>query len=275
MFVFFSKIESKTVTFMNMLDLPLDIILEIFSHTSSYTRAHVSSVSKQWYNHIIKASSTLSPFGKLYYDCYSIDHIHKGVNNLYKSGDYHLIVRLKKKKVHTEYICMGGNMNVVTMMLSLKLIDINSDDLNFCLYGACRRGHLELAQLMLSLGAVDTNRGLYGACKNGNLELAKLMLDHGAHDIACGLYGACYAGNIKLIDLMISQGANAWNWGLYGACRNGDINLVNMIISYGATNWNNGLRGACKKNNNHLFSVLKSLGATRCDYCRKPLEIHV
>jgi ankyrin repeat protein len=94
-------------------------------------------------------------------------------DTLHESGDYHLIVRLKRKCTTLYYICIGGNIDVVRLMISR-----GANNWNYGLYGACEGGHLELANLMISYGANNWDWGLEGACIGGHLELARLMISN-------------------------------------------------------------------------------------------------
>jgi ankyrin repeat protein len=74
-----------------------------------------------------------------------------------------------------------------------------------------------------------------GACTRGHLQLAKLMIEEGANNWNEGFNNACVGGHLELVNLMIEMGANDWNEGLYWACNCNHIKLVNLIISKGAT----------------------------------------
>ncbi len=64
----------------------------VFALCSSKDRSLLCQVSSGWYTMTIKVSSIMSPLGKLYYDTTPCDD-----ERLYQYGDYHLIVRLKRK----------------------------------------------------------------------------------------------------------------------------------------------------------------------------------
>jgi hypothetical protein len=81
----------------------------------------------------------------------------------------------------------------------------------------------------------EWNWGLYGACKGGHLSLANLIIIKGANNWNSGLRGACVGGHLELANLMISKGANDWDWALTGACNGDHINLVITMILEGAT----------------------------------------
>ena len=106
--------------------------------------------------------------------------------------------------------------------------------LNNSLYNACRGGHKELAELMITKGASNWNYGLGGACQKGHKELAELMITKGASNWIFCLGGACQKGHKELVELMITKGADNWNWGLCSACREGRKELVQLMILKGA-----------------------------------------
>jgi ankyrin repeat protein len=122
--------------------------------------------------------------------------------DLYKSGDYHLIVRLKRKYNRFHTLCKFGNIDIIKLLISH-----GADDWNNGLIGACGGGHLELAELMISHGAYVWNFGLIEACKNGHLETANLMIASSADNWTFGLSYACSNGHLELVKLMTSYGA--------------------------------------------------------------------
>ena len=84
----------------------------------------------------------------------------------------------------------------------------------------------------------SVNSGLYGACRGGQLELAELMISKGANYYDWGLFGACKGGHVTLAELMISKGAKDWNYGLYGACLGDHLELVQLMTSKGVNKGN-------------------------------------
>ncbi len=133
-----------------------------------------------------------------------------------------------------------------------------------------RLGHWELCMQIKNV-----NCGLVGACRGGHRELANLMITHGANDWDYGLYHACRGGHRELADMMIVRGANDWNWGLYGACYSGHRELVDLMIAHGANDWNDGLYCACDGGHRELIELMIAHGATRCRYCNQPMTMHV
>jgi purine nucleoside permease len=109
-------------------------------------------------------------------------------------------------------------------------------DVAQCFLGACRGGHLDLANLMIANGATNWDRGLREACRGGHLDLANLMIANGATNWNRGLHGACRGGHRTLVACMIGKGASTWNRGLWEACRHGHGDLVSLMIKKGATN---------------------------------------
>ena len=181
----------------------MDLLPEIWDYIltlcSSKDRSILCQVSKKWSTMVVVVSSRLSILGGQYYNQVPFKD-----NDLYGSGDYHLIVRLKRKYTS--------------------------------LYAVCQSGNIDVVNLMISLGANDWNGGLSGACIGGHLELAKLMISHGANDWNWGLRGACGGGHLELVNLMIFHGANDWNHGLRGACGGDHLELAKLMIYHGANN---------------------------------------
>ncbi len=142
----------------------------VFTLCSSKDRSILCQVSSGWCTMAIKVSSMMSPLGELYYNTTPCDD-----ELLYKSGDYHLIVRLKRKYDDLYTICQSSNIDVVNLTITL-----GANDWDWGLRGACRGGQLKLANSMITHGATNWNEGLYEACVGGRLKLAKLMISYGA-----------------------------------------------------------------------------------------------
>jgi hypothetical protein len=246
-----------------------ELIEYIFALCSSKDRSILCQVSKAWHTMALLTSKRLS----------SLSYDDKYTNKqLYGSGDYHLIVRLKRKCANMQYICSGNNIDVVELMIDIRQVKSlafsthtfwSDDDWNDGLYTSCKVGSYQLVNLTISHGANNWNSGLYAACKGGHLELAKLMISLGADNWNWGLYGACEGGHLELAKLMISHGANNWNDGLYNACRGGHLELTNLMISYGANNWDWGLYNACIGGHLELAKLMISHGARKCVKCVK------
>jgi hypothetical protein len=149
------------------------------------------------------------------------------------------------------WACRGGHLNLVNLMISK-----GADKYNWGLYCACQEGHLDLVNLMISKGANDWNWGLSGACRNGHLDMANLMISKGANEWNWGLINACLGGHLDLANLMISKGADNWNWGFSTACEGGYLDLVRFMIDKGANNLEYNIWGAYNKKNWHIIHFI-------------------
>jgi hypothetical protein len=130
------------------------------------------------------------------------------------------------------------------------------------LFEACRGGHRNVAEWIMSKGAnFFWNWALCGACEGGHRELAELMISKGADGFHLGLAAACACGHRELAELMIAKGAKNFNRGLRGACGDGHRELVELMISKGADDWSLGLRAACIGGHRELAELMISNGA--------------
>jgi hypothetical protein len=139
---------------------------------------------------------------------------------------------------------------------------------------ACRGGHREIVNLVLSKGENDYNKGLYGACRGGHHELVQLMLSKGAN-CGWGLCGACKGGHLDLVQLMLSKGTTHYDWGLWGACQGGQREMVDLMISKGATDYNSGLTDACRSGHQEIVELMISKGAYWCGFCHETPNDHL
>lgn len=67
----------------------------------------------------------------------------------------------------------GDRLSIIKSFYSEQMV-------NYGLLGACKGGHKELAELMITKGDDDFNSGLSCACRGGCEELAELMIISGA-----------------------------------------------------------------------------------------------
>ena len=79
--------------------------------------------------------------------------------------------------------------------------------------------------MMIEHGATDWDLGLCGACKGGHVELANMMIERGATNWNQSLYNACKGGHIALANMMIERGATDWD----EATRNSSQNIKEYI----------------------------------------------
>lgn len=156
--------------------------------------------------------------------------------------------------------CRGGNMEIVYLMISK-----GADNWDIGFAGACRGGHVDIAKNMLKRG-VYVPDCLHNACKKGYVEIVELILRYNdldfdrdfypefpdfdpivdneyidLVDINHGLEYACYFGKMEIAELLIRYEAVDWDEGLTNACQGGHIDLVKLMIDHGATNFNDGL----------------------------------
>ena len=119
---------------------------------------------------------------------------------------------------------------------------------------SCRRGHLEIARLLLDRGSTAINKSdgnyhtpLYHACHSGNLEIATLLLDRGstAIDVKDGndntpLLVACHGGHFEIVRLLLDRGSKAIdekdceeNTPFLSACGSGQLKLATLLLDRG------------------------------------------
>jgi len=116
--------------------------------------------------------------------------------------------------------------------------------------------------------------GLYGACKGGHKDLVDLMITDDILSLNWGLHGACEGGHKELAELLLAWGAYDHNWGLYSACLGGHKELAELMITVGAEYFDLGLRGACEGGHKELIKLMIDKGSTNCD-CGRPIEEHL
>lgn len=166
------------------------------------------------------------------------------------------------------------------------------DDIGRCLKGACLRGHLHIAKMLLDKG--DTRLGeatktaccgghttiaqmlivrganfdyaLNGACRGGHKHIAQWALDNGARNWHTALRGACRGGRSDMVEWLVAKGANDWEGALSAACRAGQRELAERAIAHGASNWNWGLNASCRGGHDALAHWMVTKGADNFGY---------
>ncbi len=165
-----------------------------------------------------------------------------------------------------------GSIGSIPLILAYQKYD--SVNYNWALYGACRRGHIDVVYHAIQHGADDWNLGLRAGCRRGHMSIVCLMLDLGATDINTGLDKACAGGHISVVELMINLGANPRCRGFIKACSKGHLDIVKLLLYKNYNRVNAGLSNACRGDHKSVIQFLLDKGATRCFNCRQPASKH-
>lgn len=126
-----------------------------------------------------------------------------------REGDLKQVKELVSQK---ERACFFGDINVcidVSPLIESEKAQ-KQKDFNLALVEACRAGHLDVVEFMISSGARDVEGGLKTACQ--------------------GLLEACRAGHVYVVDFMLSNGALNFYEGLIVACESGHLELVKKMM---------------------------------------------
>ena len=148
-----------------------------------------------------------------------------------------------------------GDAPLCTLYLDAGMpIDCVDAGRNTPLHFACRRGHVEIAALLLNRGsnAIDEKNGggstpLFLACAMGWFELAALLLDRGSTAIdekdGCDtpLHLACHGGDLELATLLLDRGSTAidekdgfGSTPLLLACDEGHLEVATLLLKRGS-----------------------------------------
>lgn len=158
--------------------------------------------------------------------------------------------------------CRGGHPEIVEFLISKCVDQLHQTWVAYSLATAfkeaCRSGHKEVVELLIFKGAAK-DWHLRSAYK-GVVELLKISED-AVDDWNSALDVACEGGHIELVDLMIFKGANDWNRGLGAACIGGHKELVEFMISKGANDFDWGWLLAWTKGHKEIMKLMISKGA--------------
>lgn len=201
------------------------------------------------------------------------------------------------------YACRGGHPYMVELIIEnglhkwmdseLKASKLPLDDPDYIedptykrrhkwdrgLCGACRGGHKELIEMMISKGARNYERALDYACRGRQLEIVKLMLRNVDITTGCldyALMGACQGGDINIVQLLIdtskSKSIHRQQQQMDEEEEDEEENEEECACSI-EIEW--GFESACEHNQCHLFQLLIDNGAEECDACGDSMEEHL
>lgn len=133
------------------------------------------------------------------------------------------------------------------------------------LAGACKGGHMDMIELMISRGANNWTRALHNACEGGHMDIVKLMISKGGElkSDDNDLHRACKGGNMDIVNMIIEKKMiENWRQGFAGACKGGNIDIVFLMISkmeeHDMVNWDWGFACACRGGHIEIVKLLSS-----------------
>lgn len=156
--------------------------------------------------------------------------------------------------------CISGNKKLINKLCDILLTNYEKDEydeqkvtnwITTLVCGMCRKGDLEIVNIMVDNEFTQLDDGFRHACIGGHLEIVKLMIDMGSKDWNDGANHACQNEHMKLLKFLIEKGATEYDLYLHSVCCYGDMELMQFIIdrcekeNY-ILDWKGGLRGALK-----------------------------
>lgn len=116
--------------------------------------------------------------------------------------------------------------------------DCESGDGDAILSGACRGGHLALAEMIMAKNPnCNFKANLVEACGGGNLDLVKLMISKVNYYLPDLWQIACMFGHLNIVEYIASLEYPDWDMGLIYACANGHLDLAKFMVANGASCW--------------------------------------
>lgn len=152
---------------------------------------------------------------------------------------------------------------------------LKDDDLRSALYRSCRKGNIDVFQLLFKQKRVieifendvdpdwSWNRLFGVACEGGNTEIIRMLGERGVvKDWGQGLCEACANGNMENVQYVIEKGADNWNGGLYFACGGGHMEIIKLMLQkkeYSIENLEDAFRRACESNQIDVIRFMMKL----------------
>lgn len=158
-----------------------------------------------------------------------------------------------------------------SMMLLTAYEKHNIPDYCDVLHGACRGGHIDIVNYVLSLN-ITYDSALDIACGCGHTEIVRILLEYQTY-LSDAFYFACCGGHIDIINLLIERGENSWGNGLLGACVGGQLEIAELMLSYDTYDLDNCLTTACRWKHTAIIKLLIRSGANECG-CGRPIHQH-
>ncbi|XP_067654159.1 putative ankyrin repeat protein RF_0381 [Haliotis asinina] len=150
------------------------------------------------------------------------------------------------------WACDGGHLDIVKLILSLDVVDINSGDFLGItpVMVAVLHEHRDVVKFLVGEGAdvsqvdSDGDTVLHYACRKGDLEIVELILSLNMVDInsrgrfsITPVMGAVHYKHRDVVKVLVGDGAEMslvdsdGNTVLHYACRSGDLEIVDLILS--------------------------------------------
>lgn len=178
------------------------------------------------------------------------------------------------------HLCLGvacekNHIHVINLLLTMNLgSEIGPNFKWDCgLSGACVGGNIDIVKLMIQKGATSINYALQKACNYGNTDIVKFLSVNGASNIRPCLYNAykfCgYQCLVHLVQLQtdLDKSTNNWNKLLFCACGLGGaegLEAAKFIINCGSTYTNLKLTDAINNTSStdtNMYNLLIRNGA--------------
>jgi hypothetical protein len=242
-----------------------DALRAILRVCTSKTRAILTSVSHKLNEESVLVSRSISATPQYYENTNDINYslcefTRANIKLICKSGDYHLIVRLKNRYL-LSYIpaCSSGCLDLIELITKktdcveyynsgiytvyknnhTQVIDswaMQPKDDYWCIeafLGACAGGHEKLISMAM-LSSIDfIQTGLRTASKHNQTHIIKLLdpINKQNNQVFLGL---CAGGHIDSIKNMLGENIDNINGGLLRALSHNHFNVVDLLVSRGA-----------------------------------------
>ena len=168
-------------------DVPQDVLDEVFSRLSSKERWDARGVSKCFDAAVLATSMKLYP-SVYWFEPYEANWCQNGLLEII--SDYHLASR-------TPGIFKSNNKGELSLQ----------PNNNISLYWPCIAGNVDiLNDLRARSYTADLQLGFIGACEHNKLNIVKYMRDNYSVNVQHGVYFACKCGHIDIVKYLLPFG---------------------------------------------------------------------
>ena len=123
----------------------------------------------------------------------------------------------------------------------------------------CRSGNVDLLRKILVENDIfDVEYGMWIAAERGHLDVVKLMIEYGANNYDIPAFYAARQGHMDIVGLMANLGINDYDQVLLSAAVSGNISMVQYIITLGARNYDNILKNYCQFCSKEVLDLLNT-----------------
>ena len=168
-----------------------------------------------------------------------------------------------------EYAAFFGHRDIIELMITK-----GANSWNDAIITAARGGQKDMIVFLLSKrrnkrhsrqkNRAALNSAMYQALYKGHIDVANFLITQGANGWKQAMLSAAHDGRIDIVNFMITKGANNWNETMAWAAGYGHIDIVQLMVEKGANNLYHAM--SCARHPDIIAYLRQKLQLTLVDY---------